>query len=81
MWACTRIRVRCEKCRPVVRRGRKASGLLAFTAVAVLGLLAAAGPSLFGVLHDATDAWTIPLGLHLAITLCLMIDIVNEINT
>jgi cyanate permease len=55
--------------------------MLAFTAVAVLGLLAAAGPSLFGVLHDATDAWTIPLGLHLAITLCLMIDIINEINT
>lgn len=36
-------------------------------------LLAAAGPSLFGVLHDATQAWTIPLALLFAITVCLLI--------
>jgi CP family cyanate transporter-like MFS transporter len=36
-------------------------------------LLAAAGPSLFGVLRDATHAWTVPLALLLAITACLLI--------
>ena len=35
-------------------------------------LLAAAGPSLFGVLRDATHAWTVPLALLLAITVCLL---------
>ncbi len=36
-------------------------------------LLAAAGPSLFGVLRDATHAWKVPLALLLAITVCLLI--------
>jgi CP family cyanate transporter-like MFS transporter len=36
-------------------------------------LLAAAGPFLFGVLRDATNAWTVPLALLLAITVCLLI--------
>jgi MFS transporter, CP family, cyanate transporter len=36
-------------------------------------LLAAAGPFLFGVLRDATNAWTVPLELLLAITVCLLI--------
>ena len=36
-------------------------------------LLAASGPSLFGVLRDATHAWTVPLALLLAITVCLLI--------
>ena len=35
-------------------------------------LLAAAGPTLFGVLRDATHAWTVPLALLLAITACLL---------
>ena len=36
-------------------------------------LLAAGGPSLFGVLRDATHAWTVPLVLLLAITACLLV--------
>jgi CP family cyanate transporter-like MFS transporter len=36
-------------------------------------LLAAAGPSLFGVLRDATHAWKVPLALLLAVTVCLLI--------
>jgi CP family cyanate transporter-like MFS transporter len=36
-------------------------------------LLAAGGPSLFGVLRDVTHAWTIPLVVLLAITGCLLI--------
>ncbi len=36
-------------------------------------LLAAAGPFLFGVLRDATQAWTVPLALLFAITVCLLI--------
>ena len=36
-------------------------------------LLAAGGPSLFGVLRDATRAWTVPLVLLLAITACLLV--------
>jgi CP family cyanate transporter-like MFS transporter len=36
-------------------------------------LLAAAGPFLFGVLRDATGAWTVPLVLLLAIMACLLI--------
>ncbi len=36
-------------------------------------LLAAAGPFLFGVLRDTTHAWTVPLALLLAITVCLLI--------
>jgi CP family cyanate transporter-like MFS transporter len=36
-------------------------------------LLAAAGPSLFGVLRDATHAWNVPLALLLLITVCLLI--------
>ena len=36
-------------------------------------LLAAAGPFLFGVLRDATHAWTVPLALLFAITVCLLI--------
>jgi MFS transporter, CP family, cyanate transporter len=35
-------------------------------------LLAAGGPSLFGVLRDATRGWTVPLVLLLAITVCLL---------
>jgi CP family cyanate transporter-like MFS transporter len=36
-------------------------------------LLAAAGPFLFGVLRDASHAWTVPLVLLLAVTGCLLI--------
>ena len=36
-------------------------------------LLAALGPSLFGVLRDVTHAWKIPLALLLAVTVCLLI--------
>jgi MFS transporter, CP family, cyanate transporter len=36
-------------------------------------LLAAAGPSLFGVLRDTTHAWTVPLALLFVITVCLLI--------
>jgi CP family cyanate transporter-like MFS transporter len=36
-------------------------------------LLAAVGPFLFGVLRDATHAWTVPLALLFAITVCLLI--------
>ena len=36
-------------------------------------LFAAAGPFLFGVLRDATKAWTVPLGLLFAFTACLLI--------
>ncbi len=36
-------------------------------------LLAASGPFLFGVLRDATGAWTVPLALLLAIVSCLMV--------
>jgi CP family cyanate transporter-like MFS transporter len=36
-------------------------------------LLAAGGPSLFGVLRDVTHAWNVPLALLLAITVCLLI--------
>jgi CP family cyanate transporter-like MFS transporter len=36
-------------------------------------LLAAFGPALFGVLRDATHAWTIPLELLLAVVVCLLI--------
>jgi CP family cyanate transporter-like MFS transporter len=36
-------------------------------------LLAAVGPSLFGVLRDATHAWTVPLVLLLAVTVCLLV--------
>ena len=37
-------------------------------------LLAAGGPSLFGVLRDATHAWKVPLALLLAVTVCLLIS-------
>src|SRR5215216_994618 len=36
-------------------------------------LLAAVGPFLFGVLRDATHAWTVPLALLFAFTVCLLI--------
>jgi CP family cyanate transporter-like MFS transporter len=36
-------------------------------------LLAAGGPFLFGVLRDATHAWTVPLALLFAVALCLLI--------
>ena len=36
-------------------------------------LLAAVGPFLFGVLRDATHAWTVPLALLFAVTVCLLI--------
>ena len=36
-------------------------------------LLAASGPFLFGVLRDATGAWTVPLALLLAVVSCLMV--------
>jgi MFS transporter, CP family, cyanate transporter len=36
-------------------------------------LLSAGGPFLFGVLRDATHAWTVPLALLLAITACLLV--------
>ncbi|WP_228281642.1 CynX/NimT family MFS transporter [Rubrobacter marinus] len=36
-------------------------------------LLAASGPFLFGALRDATGAWTVPLTLLLALTVCLLI--------
>jgi CP family cyanate transporter-like MFS transporter len=37
-------------------------------------LLAAFGPTLFGVLRDATHAWTIPLELLLVVVACLLIS-------
>lgn len=36
-------------------------------------LLAAGGPFLFGLLRDATHAWTVPLTLLFAVTVCLLI--------
>jgi CP family cyanate transporter-like MFS transporter len=36
-------------------------------------LLAASGPFLFGVLRDATHAWTVPLVLLSAVAVCLLI--------
>jgi CP family cyanate transporter-like MFS transporter len=36
-------------------------------------LLAAIGPFLFGVLRDATHAWTVPLALLFAVAVCLLI--------
>ena len=36
-------------------------------------LLAAGGPSLFGVLRDVTHSWTVPLEVLVAITVCLLI--------
>ena len=36
-------------------------------------LLAAGGPSLFGVLRDVTHAWAVPLAVLLAVTVCLLI--------
>jgi CP family cyanate transporter-like MFS transporter len=36
-------------------------------------LLAAAGPFLFGVLRDATGAWTVPLALLLVIMACMLL--------
>jgi MFS transporter, CP family, cyanate transporter len=36
-------------------------------------LFAAAGPFLFGVLRDATKAWTVPLALLFAFTVCLLV--------
>jgi len=36
-------------------------------------LLAAGGPFLFGVLCDVTHAWTVPLTLLVAVTVCLLI--------
>ena len=36
-------------------------------------LLAAAGPFLFGVLRDATHAWTVPLALLFSLAVCLLI--------
>jgi MFS transporter, CP family, cyanate transporter len=36
-------------------------------------LLAAGGPFLFGVLRDATHAWTVPLTLLVAVSVCLLI--------
>ena len=37
-------------------------------------LLAAFGPALFGVLRDATNAWTIPLGVLLVVVACVLIS-------
>ena len=36
-------------------------------------LLAAVGPFLFGVLRDATQAWSVPLALLFAVAVCLLI--------
>jgi CP family cyanate transporter-like MFS transporter len=36
-------------------------------------LLAAVGPFLFGLLRDATHAWTVPLVLLFAVAVCLLI--------
>src|SRR5918994_813477 len=36
-------------------------------------LLAASGPFLFGVLRDATHAWTVPLALLVSLAVCLLI--------
>ena len=36
-------------------------------------LLAAGGPSIFGVLRDVTHAWSVPLAVLLAVTVCLLI--------
>ncbi|WP_080873482.1 CynX/NimT family MFS transporter [Oceanobacillus timonensis] len=37
-------------------------------------LLAAAGPTLFGYLHDATDSWTVPLLILLGASILLLIS-------
>ncbi len=37
-------------------------------------LFAAAGPSLFGILRDATGSWTVPLALLLTFTVCLLLS-------
>ncbi|MET3576154.1 CP family cyanate transporter-like MFS transporter [Bhargavaea ullalensis] len=36
-------------------------------------LLAAAGPALFGVLHDATNSWTLPLLLLLGVSVAILL--------
>ena len=36
-------------------------------------LLAAGGPSIFGVLRDVTHAWAVPLVVLFVVTVCLMI--------
>lgn len=36
-------------------------------------LVAAVGPFLFGVLRDATHAWTVPLALLFGVTVCLLV--------
>jgi CP family cyanate transporter-like MFS transporter len=36
-------------------------------------LLAAGGPSIFGVLRDVTHAWTVPLVVLFAVTVCLLL--------
>ncbi len=51
----------------------KQAAALSGMAQSVGYLLAAVGPFLFGVLRDATRAWTIPLALLFAVTVCLLI--------
>ncbi|MNC80967.1 Inner membrane transport protein YeaN [compost metagenome] len=36
-------------------------------------LLAALGPTLFGLLHDLTQGWQLPLGILLGLTLLQML--------
>jgi len=36
-------------------------------------LLAAVGPTLFGLLHDLTQSWNVPLGILLGLTLLQML--------
>ena len=56
-------------------RAPDAAGAAALSGMAqtVGYLLAAAGPPLFGVLHDLTHGWTVPLILLFAITVCMLL--------
>jgi CP family cyanate transporter-like MFS transporter len=49
------------------------SAALSGMAQSVGYLLAAVGPFLFGVLRDVTHAWTVPLALLLAVSVCLLV--------
>nr|WP_241972095.1 hypothetical protein [Serratia odorifera] len=49
------------------------AALLSGMAQSVGYLLAAVGPTLFGLLHDLTQSWNVPLGILLGLTLLQML--------
>lgn len=49
------------------------AALLSGMAQSVGYLLAAVGPTLFGLLHDLTQSWTVPLGILLGLTVIQML--------